>query len=646
MSKSFVYELVQLFKVIIILLLGFLLIVGSFSINVDWLTGLSLLEKFIYQHRFFTDFFQFCALAILLFNGNLILRILGLMLACVFTFFYFVQSQSFSITGQYFPSIALENAAHIDFLDIDKIVFSGLIWSILFLLVSCILWRNLVKVSYRTAVFMAVFLAIISVAIKNDDAWLSDAIVAARFEFYNSGIPGVENKSPLGELFVTLDEYSAYLVRQNFISNKSAILSSAAAAFVYDEFTSFAELDDEYTLAREFQFNEEIPFFSAQTALNENKYNVIVFFIEGMSARLVEPYYNHFPGLTPNLSEFSEKAIKVNNYYNHSFATFRGIAGQMCSLFPVGKLYQEVNYRCLGHILKEHGYNSRFMFSQRVETTELDEVALQAGFDIVDGATRIRALLGMPIDDFRIIVPDRVLIDGLIKRLQELENDQNKNPTFIGLYNYETHTGTSLFERTTVYPRKDDADDENRVLNTFHNFDKEFGRFWEYFRNSSLFDNTIVVVTSDHATFPSVEFKELMVDIPDYTKLFVDEIPLLIHHPDLQEAVVVEKNTSTSLDLAPSLLHLLNISDVRASFLGESLFSTKSSPFPYTAVGTSRMWFADDNFKWGQLSVNTQAERLEQYPKQVDKFEFIQYLFDLERNNKVWPSDSRFERKN
>ena len=211
MTKTLGKELLWQLQIFTLLLLGFLFIVATFSIRIDWLNNITFFEKYIYQHRFFTDFFQFCAITILLLSGNTIFRILGAIIGFIFTFFYFIQSQSFSTTGNFLPSIALENADHADFLDLDKIILSGLVWLFIFLLACCLIYPCLKNVSLKSALIMAVTLIIISALIKNDKHWLNEETINSRFAFYNSGKPRIENVSPLSALYETFREYYSYL---------------------------------------------------------------------------------------------------------------------------------------------------------------------------------------------------------------------------------------------------------------------------------------------------------------------------------------------------------------------------------------------------------------------------------------------------
>ena len=647
MTKTLGKELLWQLQIFTLLLLGFLFIVATFSIRIDWLNNITFFEKYIYQHRFFTDFFQFCAITILLLSGNTIFRILGAIIGFIFTFFYFIQSQSFSTTGNFLPSIALENADHADFLDLDKIILSGLVWLFIFLLACCLIYPCLKNVSLKSALIMAVTLIIISALIKNDKHWLNEETINSRFAFYNSGKPRIENVSPLSALYETFREYYSYLKKQFFINQNAAVLSAESVNYLYENYQGFGELDSHFNLVRNLEFDEKLDFISqanVSDGTSQQQMNVIVFFIEGMSARLVESYSDTFPGLTPNIKEFSEKVIKVNNYYNHTYATYRGIGGQLCSIFPMGRLFKNTNYRCLNHMLKDHGYESRFMVSQDLQSTGLDSIAYSAGFDNVDGASEINKLLSLSNAEYSSIVPDRVLIDGLIKHLTDLEQSNNEKPVFIGLYNFETHTGATLIEKNTTFTgtTQTPRTEPSRLLDTFHNIDKEFGRFWQYFKTSSLYENTIVVLTSDHATYPSVEYVHTLSGIRGYQPIFIDNIPLLIYHPNLMNSIVINANRSTSLDFAPSILHLLGISNVRAPFLGSSLFSSdKTSPFAETVGISTAMWFMGEHNIWRRITDNKKETRA-RFPEEVKKLELLQYLESLEKSNKLWPADNRF----
>src|SRR5690606_16217047 len=87
--------------------------------------------------------------------------------------------------------------------------------------------------------------------------------------------------------------------------------------------TSSGVLDDDapYPYLKDWVNREPLPFAGKPPVAQPN---VIVLFIEGMSARTLEPYGSTYPGLTPNLQALARDTMVADNYYNHTAATYRG----------------------------------------------------------------------------------------------------------------------------------------------------------------------------------------------------------------------------------------------------------------------------------------------------------------------------------
>jgi len=643
-------EIFSLTKFSLMLLLGFLILVTTFTIEFNWPNSITYIDRFIYLNRFFSDFFLICAVMVLLCSLGKIGRSIAWLVASVFVVIYFIQSQSYATTGKYLPAVALENADHVDFLPLDNIVFEGLIWLFFALLFFKLASNYLIRVSWKAVLSVTFVLLLISTLIKNDKDWLSQQTQKARFDFYNTGQAGVKRVSPMSELLDTYGEYLEYLERQSFITDRPSDLSESTAEFIYDNLDFFGKQEPEYPLMRTTHL--EVPAFltaakdgntSSGSQVNRKPKNIIILFSEGFSARLMAPYSTSFPGLTPNIEAFSKSAIRVNNYYNHTYATYRGLGGQLCSIFPVGRLYKEVDYHCLGHALQEQGYRTRFMVSQTLAKTDLDQIFKQAGIQEVDGWESISDITSYDREGTT-IVPDRVLFEGLVERLKiEAQKGAEDTPFMIGLYNFETHTGVNLTEQNDSYSGTESNPRESSyVLDTFHNFDRVFGTFWEYFQNSSHFDDTIVVLTTDHATYPSKDYVNLVKHEAGFTRLFIDQIPLLIYHPDVTESVTIDAKSATSLDFAPSMLNLLEFNKTKAPFLGESIFSINQKQLlTDMAGGSARIWFTtpERNY-WGNISEGNFEKVRQNFPDKATRWEFIKYTESLERSNHLWKKEA------
>jgi hypothetical protein len=497
----------KVLKLLVLLSVGFMCVISTFTINFEWPQDILYIDRFVYLNRYLVDFLQLCALLLVLHSGNRFSRWLGLILAFVFTIFYFVQSQSFSTTGKYLPSVALENIDHIDFLELDNIIFSGVIWLFLFVFLFSRIFRHVGRIPFRAALIGAILVLVTSILVKNDDDWLSKQTVDQRFEFYNSGKAGVQRKSPIGELLETYLDYLAYLHKQNFISDKADVLSDHGVKFAYENYQFLGADNADYPMVRSTKFDSEIEFLPPSARQAKPRKNIIIFFVEGVSTKLVQPYHDYFQGLTPNINEFSKHAVRVNNYHSHTYATYRALGGQLCSIYPVGRLYKDVSYYCLGHALRDAGYQNHFFVSQRLDNTDLDQVMSKAGFENIYGTEALLALVPDHGSSKKSVLPDRVLFEGVIEKLKQFEEPQQSQPFSLGIYNFETHTGIKPFEPGPRYRGSPDSPRQpNPALDTFYNFDNQFGKFWKYFKHSKHYGNTIVVVTSDHATFPSKDY--------------------------------------------------------------------------------------------------------------------------------------------
>lgn len=314
--------------------------------------------------------------------------------------------------------------------------------------------------------------------------------------------------------------------------------------------------------------------FTATRAVK--KPNVIVVFIEGESARLLESYGGRYAGLTPNISRMATRAMALDDYFNHTAATFRGLQGQLTSGYPVhggvsngtgwvdgnAAAYEKRSYSSLPKMLKRDGYDSVF-FSPHLPSDAMTALARMLGFGQIYTARRSRAeLLDKPEPMFSGGLSDADQYESLI---QYLRKRQSSTPFFISLYSLGTHAFLDIPPSAKAY-----GDGRNASLNTLHAADAAFGKFYDYFMSSKYADDTLLVLTVDHAHYPGPPF--VAVAGGDLKPYFVDRIPTFIHAPWLQLPARYNVHGRTSLDLAPTILQLIGIDPGRNSFLGHTLF--------------------------------------------------------------------------
>ncbi|HCQ6561717.1 TPA: sulfatase-like hydrolase/transferase, partial [Citrobacter freundii] len=114
--------------------------------------------------------------------------------------------------------------------------------------------------------------------------------------------------------------------------------------------------------------------------------------------------------------------------------------------------------------------------------------------------------------------------------------------------------------------------------------DYQLGLFINDLKASGVLDNTIVVITADHATFPTPEFNS---SFGTNAKYFIDTIPLLIIGGN--GGRIIDAMGSNSLSLTPTILQLLNVNNTPNFFLGCSLLDVicKSRFSNISAIGKS-----------------------------------------------------------
>lgn len=276
--------------------------------------------------------------------------------------------------------------------------------------------------------------------------------------------------------------------------------------------------------------------------------NIILIFTEGLSKHIIYDQRN----IMPNVNKFSSKSIDFSNYYNHTAATYRGLIGQLYSGYQMDNL-DENHLISLHGILSLHGYNTYFLNTEP-NNSEFTNYLKSMKFD--------KVITGNVINGVADSISDRNAYDLLFDSALEL-NKKNK-PFFFGIYTFGTHISCDSIDEKF-------GDGNDNVLNKFYDVDYQFGKFIDKFNKSELFDNTIVIFTTDHASYTDYDYLRAFSKFYEREFSFLDEIPLYIYHKNV-EPRIINVSGRNSLDLAPTILDYIDISAANY-FLGKSLFS-------------------------------------------------------------------------
>jgi hypothetical protein len=227
--------------------------------------------------------------------------------------------------------------------------------------------------------------------------------------------------------------------------------------------------------------------------------NVIVFFVEALSARKLSMYGSPFENISPNLERISKNTLIVDNYYSHTQSTFRGIRGQLCSMFPLHTtrtdqwadasfIPPQTTYDCIPHHLGNRGYDTIFLGPDDPEHMHFLHQTRSMGFNhnlyrqnLKQSYLNDEPYYGYFLTDVQMMKA----LNGII------EKPLSSKPFFITGYFKSSHVGHDIWADGTSY-----GSGKNRVLNTIHTFDVAFGSTLWGFSSIALFIFSLKDLTS------------------------------------------------------------------------------------------------------------------------------------------------------
>lgn len=280
--------------------------------------------------------------------------------------------------------------------------------------------------------------------------------------------------------------------------------------------------------------------------------NVILIFTEGLSRNIITDSRN----IMPQIKKCEASSLSFDNYYNHTFATYRGIIGQLYSGYQLDD-YDKNELVSIQSILHDNGYNTCFIntepnnadFTTYLSNFEFDELISEPGMDYT-------GLTGT--------LSDKEAYESLYDNAMRL--NEKESPFFVCMYTFGTHL--SLNTTDEYY-----GDGSVPLFNKFYNLDCQFGNFLEKLNDSALSDNTIIVFTADHSTAADAEYCSLFTEYKRYSP-DIDIMPLFIYYKGIVPENI-DAEGRNSLDLAPTLLDYIDISQENY-FLGTTLFIPKA----------------------------------------------------------------------
>ena len=374
-------------------------------------------------------------------------------------------------------------------------------------------------------------------------------------------------------------------------------------------------------------------FYNKPITFTKNSKNIIFLYLEQFERTYLDE--SIFPNLTPNMKRLEKEAISFTNISSPSATnwTIAGMVASQCGiplLTPIASENSMVGMdkfltsaTCIGDILKNNSYDLSYVGGSDLDFAGKGKFYESHGFNSVQGWNELENRL---IDkSYR--SPWGLFDDSLYEIVNNKLMNLKKSNQAYGLFSLtlDTHHPNGYIANTCnnkVYGKG-----ENLILNSVHCADFMAASFIEGVMNDDMFEDTILVVLSDHLALNNTASSLLKEG--DRKNL------LYIFKKDAPNQLI--NKTGSMFDVAPTVLSLLG-TDILGLGLGRNLFFEESLSNHETGIENIinrnrnkilSLWSFPQIDKG--FSINTQNKKINFGERSVD----LPALLLLDKGNKV-----------
>ncbi len=292
--------------------------------------------------------------------------------------------------------------------------------------------------------------------------------------------------------------------------------------------------------------------------------NVLLIYLESLEEIYTDERI--FPDLTPHLNRFKQSGLTFR-YMRQSEGTGWTVAGMVASQCgtPLLSRYAEGNdilqsgflnqAVCLGDILKQAGYYQVYLGGASTQFAGKGEFLATHGYDEVLGSAELSGQL----EDSTYVSGWGLYDDSLFAIAEERFKGlaQSHQPFNLTLLTLDTHHPDGHASKSC--PKYGFY--ENTMLDAVHCTDFLLNRFLESIRQHPAWDNTLVVLLSDHLAMRNVAQRY-------YPDDYERQLLFVILNAGIQGEMAI---SGTHMDVAPTVLDLMDVRYERAFLAGQNL---------------------------------------------------------------------------
>jgi phosphoglycerol transferase MdoB-like AlkP superfamily enzyme len=227
---------------------------------------------------------------------------------------------------------------------------------------------------------------------------------------------------------------------------------------------------------------EELPTFIKSQ--NNKPINVIVVILESFSNKVIESL-GGAPNITPNFNKLAQEGILFNNFYATGDRSDKGIAALLASYPAMVGPYSILHFpEKIAHLdflskyFMQNNYETHFYYAGEVDFYNTKALVLHSEYDHLISVKDFPASARQQ----KWGVPDRLFYKRIIQDIETFST-----PFFLATYSISSHSPYDIPD----IPKKN-------YENAIRYSDQCLGEFVTQLKQSACWDNTLLILTSDH----------------------------------------------------------------------------------------------------------------------------------------------------
>ncbi|MDM8182060.1 LTA synthase family protein [Enterococcus cecorum] len=316
--------------------------------------------------------------------------------------------------------------------------------------------------------------------------------------------------------------------------------------------------------------------------------NVIYIHLESTQQFLIDYKLKDENGVEHEVMPFINSLYHSNSTFSFSNFFHQVKAGKTSdsetlfenSLFGLnqGALFTQLGgkntFEAAPNILKQtQGYTSAVFHGNSGTFWNRNETYKHLGYDYFFDASYYNVTED---NSFQYGLNDKPFFQQSVKYLEHLQ--QPFYTKFISVSNHYPYSQLSGDE--TGFPLAQTKDETiNSYFSTANYMDTAVHEFFDYLKQSGLYDNSIIILYGDHYGISNARNKELAQLLgkdretwSNFDNAQVQRVPYMIHIPGMNKGKIID-TYGGQVDALPTLLHLLGVDTQNYIQLGQDLFS-------------------------------------------------------------------------